>query len=275
MGSLRPHDFPSLQTADISMNDITSVDLKSLGYLMVSQSLKLVSIEYNLQLLPLTSLESPLTGLNRTKQSEPLLKLFPRSDTNLNYSNLGVVCYSLIFTGSPEGMSFLYDVDLFSYAQCDCDDNHFGVPPLNCFACPPSAKSCATNQTVIKQNEFAFIRLPSPENATDILEVQTETCVVNTAQAVTGHTNCKGLLINGSHLVDLAPRTAHIWNDDHPASPSAPLSHNNSITLANMFQMQCQEGSEGRLCSRCICTPQKCYYLRGTYVQPLFLLESS
>lgn len=269
MGSFKPHDLPSLQTADLSMNDLTAVDLKALGYLMTSQSLKLASIEYNLKLMPYDSLYSNTTGLTRTKQSEPLQKLFSRQHKVSNYTDLGVVCYSLSFSTSPEGRSLLYDVDLFSYSQCDCDDGHFGVPPLNCFACPLASSSCKTNQTVIPENEFSFIRLPASSNGTDLLKVRTETCIVTTAQAVTGKTNCRGLVIDGPKLAILAGRVERAWNVDPTRIPqAASLPLNDSVALAEMFQMQCHEGSEGRLCSRCTCTPQKCYYLRGTYVQP-------
>ena len=208
--------------------------------------------------------------LQRSTRSAPLTSI-PRGSSlpPLNATNLGVKCYTVEFVRSPPDVTLTYDIDLFSFAQCDCDEDHFGVPPYHCFTCPSTADACNTNSTHVPHNEFAL-----PLYNDSLLAIESESCIVNTAQAVTGVTNCNGLKINGHLLFKLItnssqtlPKKKRVSTNNRSSAPISPPVDTYSID--ELFATQCLNGSEGRLCSLCSCNSEKCYFMKGTYVSYL------
>lgn len=149
-------------------------------------------------------------------------------------NQVGAVCYALSFLddhGVPVG-SLNYDERLFHYAQCDCNSTYFGSPyDRNCQKCPTSGTiKCGANQLSVKPN-WSVIYLESEGR------VETEKCIFTPAQNMTQQTNCQG------------------WN----YTADGPKSLESTMT-----QEQCRLGSQGRLCSHCVCNSTVCYFWKGT-----------
>lgn len=207
---------------------IQSMDLNSneidqrpdMGSLARSFTLKSL-IYYNIANNSLIPTVSELPEeLNRTSVSYPS-KTLP-----------GVTCYTLAFNGMADRL-FITDEKLFEYQQCDCDDRHFGLPSAACLKCPIDASTCGRTALTVPSNSFVFVADNTTHGG---LELQVEDCKYSLRQEVSGKTNCLG---------------AHI---------SAQSILNRTVSVANLLAPQCSEGSEGRLCSKCKCDDEKCYF---------------
>ena len=259
-GSLKLTYLPSIQTVNLGSNNLSlPLDLASLG-LLYSTQLQFVNVSNNLQLPRFNKLDSS-TDLKRTSSSSPSIA-FPKS----------VTCYELSFF---EGKSFIYDEDLFNYGQCDCNQDYFGLPPTNCRKCPTDGTlSCGATQVTISNTSYGFTYIPSSSSTPSTLpqsphsqqvsissifasltstfglgyyddvisninaigtthEIETESCLVTTIQTLSSSSNCRGVQITSSDLVGT------------------------HVSLESLLKPQCAEGSDGRLCSRCICDVAK------------------
>lgn len=261
-GSLTLENYPNLQVGDFSGNELDNKpDLVALGQQFSKGPLIMLNITDNPLLPPIRNLSTSTTGLSRSLLSSPS-KVYP--DT--------VTCYQLSF-GNQSGRSFIFDENLFDYQQCDCNSDHFGYPPLNCHPCPLHQSSCGATQVTIPPNRYAYlVRLtqtakeplsrgkglstlmtasvawisdlfsgifPNDEALAYQIDMtgyrlESETCVVDIDQIFADRTDCKGISITAQDLL---------------------VSRQNITELLNS---QCQNGSEGRLCSRC-----KCNHLGG------------
>ena len=274
-GTLVLKDLPNLQTANFSFNGLNlQPHLASIGSLFASSQLTVLDITEN-PIPPFQSIETETMGLARTSSSEPLLAK-PKI----------VDCHGLSFYGKASG-SFIFDTDLFSFLQCDCNQAHFGMPPNDCIKCPSSGtENCHGQQSNVSSNYYAYFTLKKKDTRTkpphlpppsrflsnfeipsywtlsssdtsssseenvrgDLLEpldhvaMETESCLVKTVQLLSQKSNCQGILLTG-------PNIAH---------------HNSS--LQELLLPQCREGSDGRLCSRCVCDLEKdesCFFVEG------------
>lgn len=258
-GTLVLNEMPSLQQANFGDNQLHfAPDLTSIGLLFHSYSLRLLNITFNVNMLHIKDFDTNSTGLDRTLTSKP-----SERDPKL------FKCFSLDFFHRGPG-SFLFDEPLFDYRQCDCDENHFGLPPNDCFECPKAgvsdcgglganveagyfalwheSKNASTNHTNTPSPLSTHVPIASPGSSTKIFQLSTESCLHTTIQTLTGRSNCRGL----------------------PISPKAISKFNNSIDL--LLQTQCKPGSEGRLCSKCICPNEEgrdCYFENGPYVSSI------
>lgn len=250
MGNLR-----DLQFADLSHNHLDNTpDFVSIGDLFRRYSLRTLNIAEN-PLPTLSDLGTASTGLNRSASSVP----------STDYPNI-LKCYGLEFWNTA-GTSFIFDEGLFSYRQCDCDDSHFGLP-LQCHACPTEGMSyCSKSRAEVEKNYFATWSLPSSaegqvesqlvrpndspwssehsSSSKTLPELSTESCMRTAVHTFSGKSNCRG--------VELSPATF--------------AKYNNSIE--SLLHSQCEEGSTGRMCSRCLCRQENetdCFYERGPYV---------
>lgn len=262
-GTLVLNEMPSLQEADFSDNDFRfAPDLVSIGRLFHSYSLNLFNITSNKNMRHISDFNTNATGLARTLTSTPsdlAPKLFK--------------CFSLDFFHRG-ATSFLFDEPLFNYRQCDCDENHFGLPPYDCFECPKSGVSdCGGLDANVKAGYAALWHetkvetapsnqtdpsaptslSPTPTIPTDDVPTKnfllsTESCLYTTIHTLTKRSNCNGVNI----------------------SAEAIAKHNNSIDL--LLRTQCSPGSEGRMCSKCICSAENgrdCYFEKGPYVDSI------
>lgn len=278
-GSLYLADLPSLQVVNLAGNELDfTLNLESLGELFAKTPLQVVNISHNPHLPRVASFSYASTGLARTSTSAP----------SVDYAD-SVICYELSFFNKSSG-SFIYDESLFDYAQCDCNQDHFGLPPTKCLKCPSNdAVSCNATQASISNNTYAFVYIPKPKtlsphastwqssdeswipsitlitsiwtslansfgldaqnaematrsNAFGGLEIETESCLVTTIQTLTLASNCRGVAVRSSDLLG------------------------SNVSLAKLLEPQCGEGSDGRLCSRCICDTGKdesCWFSSG------------
>ena len=262
-GSLLLESLPNLQSANFALNDLDQKpDFATIGALFRGQ-LRSLDITQCDRLRPMTSFDTSRTGLARTATSAPS-RGFPTS----------VTCYELTFWNQT-GRNFAYDEDIFSYMQCDCNQDHFGHPPVTCFPCPSDGvTSCGGDKMVVPPNTYVLVFDPtnssstgdvatpsepmpsSPSNAALLsaspssddplgsyisslhVKFQTENCLVTTVQMLSGRSNCKGISISAQMLSD-------------------------GTSPADLVQAQCKEGSEGRLCSRCTCNNGGCWYQKG------------
>ena len=225
--------LPKIQTIDVSHNQLhREPDYVSISSAFTQGSLQLLNISRN----PLPLLASPLdnkkTGLSRSNSSGP----------SIDYPDV-VTCYAIAFHGQS-GKSFVYDESLFDYRQCDCNSIHFGLPPHECHPCPKDGtKSCGATQVTVNSHQFVFSTVMEREEAAALseaphddprptsrlkLEIQTEPCTASTIQALTGLSNCKGLQITAKLL-------------------------SNTSDVLTLLESQCEAGSTGRMCSKCIC----------------------
>ena len=271
-GSLTLSGLPNLQTFDLSRNMLNlQPDLAAIGLLFADYSLKLLDISNN-SLPTFTEIDTKGTGLARTTVSSP----------SVDFSD-SVTCYDLSFFGKGAG-SFIYDESIFSYLQCDCNQAHFGTPPLRCFSCDTDrSQSCNGLTASILNNSYAFFinttdlqvlnpatgpsQLPEmlsnlvallwphatnsePESLLEGAEsisdadlssisLMHESCLVTPVQILSSRSNCKGVTVNATDIDRV----------------------NGSV--ANVLNHQCEEGSEGRLCSKCSCSDAECWFPRG------------
>lgn len=269
-GSVVLFELPSLQTINLANNSLNfALDLDSIAGLFSHSALKLLNISGNPGIPIIRDFSKSSSGLERTSSSAPANN-FPDS----------VVCYDLSFFNKSSG-SLIYDENLFNFEQCDCNQDHFGLPPTKCLKCPSDGtSSCGTTQATISNNSYVFSynktstdpsSTPQSSHQTVLsfmwtslvdsfvlytrdgsdgvsgiafgtLGLETESCLVTTIQTLSSSSNCQGVRISSSDLV----------------------SHN--VSIANLLDPQCADGSDGRLCSRCLCdvgTGGSCWFPRG------------
>lgn len=266
-GTLALLNMPSLTSADFGETRIDRVPNFAAIVPLFEKELVSLNIADN-KLLPIvSSLNSDKTHLYRSGASAPS-KAFP--DT--------VLCYQLrsSFNSIP---SLVFDEGLFNYSQCDCDDKHFGLPPQSCFSCPKSGiSSCKGQNLVTSNNTFVFpagtmnvagpvtqerfesvsnylvgffdalrsmllstseSALLSTNDSSMRLELRAETCLITTVQVLKGSSNCQSILVTADQLLG------------------------SNLSIAQVLQPQCKAGSEGRLCSKCACNAETCWFEQG------------
>jgi Leucine-rich repeat (LRR) protein len=240
-GSLALHGMSSLRTADFTNNSLNfPIELRSIGMLFSKYELELLSISQNPFLPKISDLDSKSAILGRTKTTTPSF-------------HPGVKCFQLAFSGSVEGV-FSYDEALFDYDQCECDDTHFGAPPLNCFECPASGSSpsnCSGPHLSVDPNFFAYQALDGEEQSSKVM-IGVESCFSDDYQL--GTSNCLGLSIAWDKSV---PTVA-----SYQTGTSYPSDQNISLVPSRtQLQHQCRVGSSGRRCWRCDCEASgPCFY---------------
>lgn len=255
-GSIVLTNMPKLETLDYSENWLNQPPaLDSIGRHFSNHSLRVLTMTGNPNIPPFTSLNSNHTGLERTLLSSPATDLH------------GAICYSLTFHNKV-GISFLFDEKLFSYKQCDCDTKHFGSPPDRCELCPSvvdpetgvlsGVEQCGGSSLIVRKNSF----LALAENRSDtsnasggssasgsptppeLLQFETESCLILPEQLLTRESNCNGLELTSAMLQNLS-------------------------AIPEILAAQCAPGSVGRLCSDCLCHWRSeapvCYYEKGQH----------
>lgn len=158
------------------------------------------------------------------------------------------ICYGLSFDLNRENAVFRYSEDLFSFHQCECDDNHFGLPAKACVECPLiGAETCRASNLTGRRHHFLFPvykTIIGSSNGTQLnsstyWSIQGEDCRYNLRQQISHRTNCIGASLPAASL----------------------FAHNASVE--NLLHKQCTHGSDGRLCSHCICTAEECWFDGG------------
>jgi Leucine-rich repeat (LRR) protein len=239
-GSLSLSGMPNLKTADFSSNKLNSLQLKSLSAQFIEHRLQFLSIINNtLERITSRNLQNSFQLLRTNSKS-------PAPDLR------GVQCYSLAF-GSGIDKTFLYDTNLFSYFQCDCDDLHYGKPPNQCFECPSTGiEECNVATLTSTPNWFLF---PNPDIFTSDTSstsryLEIETCLMNTEYEIAGTSNCVGFYLKP-------------FNSSPPRFPNGTAQREE---VEKILKNQCRLGSDGRLCSHCICEEEagQCFFPSGT-----------
>lgn len=243
----------SIQLADFSANELQhEPDLVSIGIQFSEGHLEVLNISSNPLLLTISDMNTPTTGLMRSQLSAP---------SSLYRDTL--TCYQLTFW-NESAIYFLHDEDLFDFAQCDCNSQHFGFPPTNCYKCPSSGmNTCGGRHANVSRNYYVF----EASNSSSSLFFETESCLVTVVHTITGLSNCLGDNITASDLEEYiaskdVSSSLDVTNSLSPSdrAPHASSSHHNA---SHILQRQCAVGSEGRLCSRCKCQPDgrgECWY---------------
>lgn len=235
-GGLKLTSMNRLQIADLTNTALAlQPDLASIGEHFTQHRLQMLSITDNRLLPPFNVQDVRLTGLNMTEKTSPTI-FMPNA----------AFCYQMAFTGQSFLRTFLYDQFLFNYEQCRCDSAHFGHVSLHfCFACPVAPSSsdlklaqCGGETLVVPTNMFIYdISDPAHLNRSVAdwnIQLRLEVCP---------RSACRGLNFVASDWPAMSPEL-----------------------LKGLLDSQCAHGSEGRLCSRCICdlsSPTTCYYATG------------
>lgn len=253
-GSLKLQGMPNLQSYDVSSNRLDVVpDFKSIGNHFRNHSLLRLSIEECRMIPPMSGLKTEETGLVR----------LPLSSSAKQFK--GVTCFEVGFFNLT-GRTFEFYLELFKFAQCDCDSQNFGMPPYHCHRCPsssspplrvnletPTSSSTSSNGKEEKpvicggdvfsspENEFVMA-LAVPSNDTNgAYRLQTESCLYTPQQIITAKSNCGGITLKANSFSRL----------------------NLSMALVAL-ESQCRNGSEGRLCSKCVCeSKSECWFDQG------------
>lgn len=258
-GALRPEKLPRLQFLNVSGNllDIKP-DLHAIG-LLFKQSLQVLSLTSNSHIprYDNAAFDWRLSGLGRLNSSKPSPTL------------AGVVCYDVSFYNLT-GRTFEFDEDLFMYHQCDCDAQHVGTPPQFCNQCPREsisperfasaqiASSVQLSQLATEIGEIicggqvlakprgSFVTAhPSPTDPSHFA-LATQSCWYTPQQHLTRSSNCQGGVLKGHELTS-----------------------KNMSVIERILDGQCAPGSEGRLCSRCICDERGidgCWFERASSI---------
>ena len=238
-GSLVLDGMRNLQLADFSNTSLTyQPNLYSIGLLFSEFALESLNIMNNRGISPSMVLGDYEKILKKTNISSPSTD-FPSS----------VVCHTLAFSGRANH-AFLFDENLFFYAQCVCDSVHFGMPPHDCYPCPSSGTDmCGGTQLHVKKEHYAITVREGPLQ--EIVRLETEPCktlpsLKEASSPDLGSSACKGLELDAKD--------------------------GGVLTLATQSQInavQCAKGSTGRLCSNCTCDTRnetgnsECYYPYG------------
>lgn len=287
-GSLVLYNLPSLQSADFSANQLDyAPDFNAIGTLFAKSRLQRLNISDNARIPKIDNLHALTTGLGRSSLSSP----------SKHFSD-SVTCYELIFHNKTS-VSFVFDEDLFNYAQCDCNNDHFGSPPFNCLKCPSDGvKSCKGTELQVEPNSYTIMLRNASSNASTTahetstftqqlsyifqggissffnfgasssistsdttnlgrIQLETESCLAKTVQVLSQSSNCGGLNLTAADL----------------ATPG--------VSVAKLLEPQCNNGSEGRLCSKCLCDPAGhgiCWFEKGAtcaQCRRVFRLSSS
>lgn len=269
-GSLELGDgLPNLAIADFSGNLLDQVpNLASAGALFAGAAMEILNISNNPLMPNFTGLPIANTLLERTSSSAPS-NHFP--DT--------VICYELSFS-RQSGNSFIFDEGLFSYAQCDCNQAHFGKPPSLCIKCPSRGVStCGGTQVNVTLGNYAYLVQHDPltgENSPLTTDDRFEN--LSTLLALTW-TSMKASLGIGAPIAEIStsyPQNLMMETESCLLTPVQTISNRSNcggvrITAADLaknpaptlLDTQCKGGSAGRLCSRCKCKPSeggKCWY---------------
>ena len=248
-GTLVLDGLRSLKTADFSHNYLNfPPDLDSIGLLYKRFSLESLNIVNNSRIQPFSTYNHSKNDLHRLQSSSP-----SRSHPST------VRCYELAY---EEGTTFTFDEGLFSYSQCECASGYFGVPPFRCLPCPTTGStSCYGSEIVIGANYYATLSLDYHQNP---LNIGVESCIKTIEQELTKRTNCNGFTLNMAE-----------WNYSTSSNSYTPIRLYSTSASPNSFldrieyesvPLQCADGTEGRLCSKCICDISghgPCFYQKG------------
>ena len=272
----------NLQSADFSQNALDQhLDLASIGSRYSSSQLHVLNVSSNIFLPPFQDLNTNNTGLARTSSSAPS----PQLPTLLT-------CYALSFFLTDD--IFLFDEELFNYTQCDCNQGHFGRPPMDCYKCPPnSLATCGATRASIQNNSYAFfigaqsaLHGHSPKEALtnggegasmlqSLWSTLTGSEVANTPSVDIYNDRARDQLLTESCLVTTVQTLSHKSNCKGINITTESL-QSADPSEAHLLKSQCRTGSEGRLCSKCQCNATgECWYQRGPicskckYVFPL------
>lgn len=225
-GSLSLQNMNSLETLDLANN--------SLGAEIDLNSIALHFDQRYLQTLILANNPS-LLPIGKQKAQDAFIDRTEASSPSTTFE--GGICYTLAFGDRPARF-FDYDEPLFNYSQCDCDAHHYGVPK-KCIPCPSNGVDvCGASTLQFSRNWFVYSTNDAAGNET----IHAEPCALTPEQQIIGNTNCLGFNL------------------------TLPYFLNESASLPLELQGQCAEGSEGRLCSRCICDAPDtaCYFARSS-----------
>lgn len=282
-GALALEDMSNLQTANLAENRLNhEPDFGLIGSLFSSR-LRFLNISANPDLLPMDSFNTAKTGMAKSSVSAP----------SLSYPDT-VTCYELSFNHLM-GRSLLFDESLFMYRQCDCNQEHFGAPPLKCLKCPPTGQgvtSCGGTDLKISKHSFVF-SIPtsnqspapatSPEYDYSVGTLFSEAS--NFARSVWSYSlgDYPGSLANAnkptpsdsisnetrleteSCLVTTLQVLSGKSNCRGLNISSSDLAGTN-VSVSKLLESQCKRGSEGRLCSKCTCNVQRgesCWFPSG------------
>lgn len=216
-------EYRNLETLDLSHNQLDGI--------IDLRSLSLHFTDFALQILKLDNNPKLIPLSPAVIEANQLLRTTSSSPSkDLN----GAVCYDLRFNGR-DSTTFSYDEALFDYYQCDCNSTHYGAPQ-ECISCPSEGMTqCSRNNFTTAPTWYSF-EAPA-KNGRKIL--RTESCIYSATQQIIGNTNCRGVTL------------------------LFPVVENATSSISSALKPQCEPGSDGRLCSRCICDPEECYFLKG------------
>lgn len=265
----------NLQSADFSDNRLDQhLDLASIGSRFATSQLRLLNVSDNIWLPVFQGLDTNNTGLARTSSSEPSSQL-PKLLT----------CYALSFFATDD--IFLFDEDLFNYTQCDCNQDHFGFPPMHCYKCPSdSLSSCGATHAAVPNNSFAFFTSNYSESDGAASK--------DYEQSILGSSFVRSLWTSFTSskaaASDSSSSGTDIYNDkarNQLEAESCLITTIQTLSLKsnckginitaehlqsalgseeNLLKSQCTNGSEGRLCSKCRCNATgdgECWYQQG------------
>jgi Leucine-rich repeat (LRR) protein len=177
--------------------------------------------------------------LSENPEIPPLKSLEGTSMTDMGYPMKEGLLTCTHLTMGPDS-TFRYDASLFSYLQCNCTEGTYGSPPGDCLGCPELA-SCQPDRTVaIPQNVFAY----GCANNNHEMDEFTPFSIISMAK------------------IDVEPCSPPALSQWSPCiGVSIYVHRNGSMTTKTS---QCAEGTEGRLCSKCICDDIRgCFYPSG------------
>lgn len=217
-GALVLDALPNLQLADFSNTSLNVLpDFTSIDLLYKSYALESLNIANN-----------PNMGQVRLNETKSSLAPTNTSSPSRDFPST-MRCSTLAFSNRDD-RTFIFDESLFYYAQCYCDSTHFGAAGLSCLPCPNlGVNSCGGDKLNVSRSFYTYPILDVEKNA--VVRLETESCeVLGGSPAVA--TNCHGLILQ---------------------SDQDPFRHFPSITSGEIDRAQCDDGSTGRLCSKCVC----------------------
>lgn len=249
-GTLQFDDLDALRTANFTQNAL-------------SQAPDLVSITNQFSTLNLMVLSVSHNPFPRFPRLDKTYNGFERSQTSRPSNDHPIVCYLLGVPRRSE-IQFIFDEDLFSYGQCECDATHFGLPPNNCQACPAEGTAHCGAETFTSLS-FTYVYAvdaqgnpyrdsENGESLEPISSSPTSIVPFDSASNATFRIR-NGIYLTTEQCIDR--------NSCQSITVNATELFNASIPLESILSAQCAKGCTGRLCSKCICDIKgtgKCYF---------------
>lgn len=247
-----------------------------------------------------------LMGNNLRPIDDTKLKQYPLSfsgDTQFKTSTEDWTCKTI--STREQGLTLLLDPSFLNYSHCACIRGYYGVPPHDCYPCPtPTPGYCLEGTTLkVPRNSYPYpIRSESDEE-------EEEAELLEPSQIALSVASFSEEMLETPKVAPIAPPFVLAPTAGHPQHQPVYLERCvSSLACSNLCVIElvpdgnsslpyiprlipapgepedakcgCTDGHSGRMCSKCICDPNRpggpvCYYEAASHCRKCNVIWSS